>query len=64
MRYIKPFLAGEKIKKIPVQSIVSWGRNDRGYTAIYITLRPKPFLATASADEIAQEMHGGYQHGR
>lgn len=57
MRYIKPFITGEGITRIPVHSILSYGY-ENGYTAIYTTLKKEPFLACASANEIAEEMYG------
>ena len=48
---------GEEVKTIPVSSIFSYGY-ENGYTAIYTNLRTRPFLACASADEIAEEMYG------
>ena len=57
MRYIKPFLYGEKVKTIPVSSIFSYGY-ENGYTAIYTNLRTRPFLATANQQEIAEEIAG------
>jgi|TARA_Y100000588_G_scaffold219955_1_gene233862 hypothetical protein len=57
LRYIKPFLAGEKSKKIPVNSIYKYNYKN-GYTAIYTSLRKEPFLATASTEEIGSEIYG------
>ena len=57
MKTIRPFLYGEKVKTIPISSIFSYGY-ENGYTAIYTNLRTRPFLACASADEIAEEMYG------
>ena len=57
MKYIRPFLAGEEVKNIPVSSIFSYGY-ENGYTAIYTNLRTRPFLACASANEIGDEMYG------
>jgi len=58
VRYIRPFLVGEEVKPIPVNSIISCTREFDGYTYIKTTLRPKPFVTTLTNDEVMNMKYG------